>query len=66
MQRICNDLSQVTQAKELCTEAVKLQRTMTCMNPDMTSQAKTMGQGSNEHEWKEYALILLWSPSQCS
>ena len=43
MQRICNDLSQVTQAKELCTEAVKLQRTMTCMNPDMTSQAKTMG-----------------------
>jgi len=38
MQRVWNDPSQATQAKELCAEAAKLRRTMTRTNPDRTSQ----------------------------
>ena len=40
MQKVWNDPSQATQAKELCAEAAKLRRTMTRTNPDRTSQAK--------------------------
>ena len=40
MQRVWNDSSQATQAKELCAEPAKLRRTMTRTNPDRTSQKK--------------------------
>ena len=40
MQRVWNNPSQATQAKELCAEAAKLRRTMTRTNPDRTSQEK--------------------------
>ena len=49
MQRVWNDPSQATQAKELCAEAAKLRRTMTRVNPDRNSQAKEKNAGESKN-----------------
>ena len=67
MQRIRNDPSQMTQAKELCAEVAKLRRTMTRTNPDMTSQAKKMlGRAGEERARMERIRADAYHAAQAS
>ena len=66
MQKIWNDLSQATEAKELHrAKAAKRLKAMICTNPDMYSpRKKHNGQSRKKQEWTEYTLTRSYSPSQ--